>query len=679
MKKITLSIFMFALALVSFSQTELVVNGDFETGDDTGYILFQNGGSAMLDNTIANGGTWSGKLETSGPSNPAFKQEFIGTGTVSPGDEVTITFDHIGTIVPPGGIFNVLLFGEGAGGASFTHVFNPAPALVGTWTTFSGTFTIPMSADVSGGISFLIEAVCGGDAGCSVSANIDNVSVTVPDSGPSARVQVIHNSADAAVSVIDVYLDGVLTINDFAFRTASSFIDVPAGTPISVAVAPANSTSVGDAIATFPYTLTENETYVLVAEGIVSPTGYSPATPFDIAVFDMGREAAASAGNTDVLVHHGSTDAPTVDVDEVTAGNLVDNISYSEFQGYLELATADYQLEVKDETGTTVVASYDAPLATLNLDDAAIVVVASGFLDPAVNSSGPAFGLWVALSTGGPLVELPPAGTIVGPPTTDAPEIASTGTDLYVYSGLPGSSVANFNFNAFNGPAGDVTVSEIDIEGNGNNAGRIQGTGAFFFYGAQWDAVDLVAGGYQFVHLNYYATTTTEFNFFLIDATAGIGGGDPTEPRFRFGGDTPDAPIVPGSWQSVFIPLQNFLDFTPANANYDLNDIFQWKFDGNGEVFFDNVYFSTSNTLSSEQFSVSDFKVFPNPSSNVWTINSNKQINEIQLFDVLGKTISTVNPNSLNAEINAASLNKGIYFAIISTANGSESIKLIKN
>ncbi len=33
--------------------------------------------------------------------------------------------------------------------------------------------------DVSEGISFLIEAVCGGDAGCSVTANIDNVSVTV--------------------------------------------------------------------------------------------------------------------------------------------------------------------------------------------------------------------------------------------------------------------------------------------------------------------------------------------------------------------------------------------------------------------------------------------------------------------------------------------------------------------
>ena len=74
-------------------------------------------------------------------------------------------------------MFNVILVGEGSGGASFTHVFNPAPALSGTWTTYTGTFTIPLGTDVSEGISFLIEAVCGGDPGCSVSANIDNVSV----------------------------------------------------------------------------------------------------------------------------------------------------------------------------------------------------------------------------------------------------------------------------------------------------------------------------------------------------------------------------------------------------------------------------------------------------------------------------------------------------------------------
>jgi hypothetical protein len=159
--------------------SNLAANGDFETGDDTGWLLFTNGGTAELDNTISNGGTWSGKLATGGASNPAFKQERIGAGSVNAGDTVQIEFDLIGSVVQPGAVFNVLLFGEGAAGASFTNVFNPAPILTGSWTTFTGTFTIPGGTDVSEGISFLIEAVCGADAGCSVSANIDNVSVTV--------------------------------------------------------------------------------------------------------------------------------------------------------------------------------------------------------------------------------------------------------------------------------------------------------------------------------------------------------------------------------------------------------------------------------------------------------------------------------------------------------------------
>jgi hypothetical protein len=157
----------------------LLSNGNFETGTDSGWIRFQNGGTSVLDSSTPNNGagTWSGKLATGGPSNPAFKQERFGAGIAKAGDVVQVKFDHKGTVVPPGGVFNVLLFGEGAAGASFTNVFNPAPTLGAGWTTFTATYTIAAGKDVSQGLSLLIEAVCGGDAGCSVSVNIDNVSV----------------------------------------------------------------------------------------------------------------------------------------------------------------------------------------------------------------------------------------------------------------------------------------------------------------------------------------------------------------------------------------------------------------------------------------------------------------------------------------------------------------------
>jgi hypothetical protein len=238
-----------------------------------------------------------------------------------------------------------------------------------------------------------------------------------------ARVQVVHNSADAAAAMVDVYLDNALLLDDFEFRTASPFIDAPVGVSFTVGIAPSTSSSASEAIFTQDFTLADGATYVIVADGIVSPTGYSPAVPFSLEVFDMGREAAAGGSMmTDVLVHHGSTDAPTVDIYESALANatIVDNAPYGAFAGYLEFGTADYTLQVRDQYNSTIVAAYSAPLATLNLGGTALVALASGFLDPSVNSDGAAFGLYVALPSGGPLVALPaadiPNGTCTGDP-----------------------------------------------------------------------------------------------------------------------------------------------------------------------------------------------------------------------------------------------------------------------
>ncbi|MBI1288832.1 MAG: DUF4397 domain-containing protein [Flavobacteriales bacterium] len=225
-----------------------------------------------------------------------------------------------------------------------------------------------------------------------------------------ARLEVIHNSADAAAAIVDVFINGSEAIPNFEFRTTTGFIDVPAGMPLAIDVAP-DGAGIGGSVGTIdiPF-LKSGETYIAIANGIVSGSGYSPAPAFGLDIYEGAREAAASQGmsQTDVLVYHGSTDAPTVDVAEtgVGAGTVVDNISYGEFQGYLELGTSNYQLTIQDQTGTTNVASFAAPLADLMLEDAAITVLASGFLDPSMNSNGAGFGLWVSLGTQGALVPL---------------------------------------------------------------------------------------------------------------------------------------------------------------------------------------------------------------------------------------------------------------------------------
>lgn len=119
---------------------------------------------------------------------------------------------------------------------------------------------------------------------------------------PQARLQIIHNSPSP---VVDIYVNGSLLLNNFEFRTATPFIDVLAGVLLSVAVAPGNSTSVADALATFPVQFAADKTYIATASGIVGDL----TTPFTLVVNSDGRESAAVAGQVDVAVLHGSPGA----------------------------------------------------------------------------------------------------------------------------------------------------------------------------------------------------------------------------------------------------------------------------------------------------------------------------------------------------------------------------------
>lgn len=255
-------------------------------------------------------------------------------------------------------------------------------------------------------------------------------------SAQTARVQVIHNSADVLADSVDIYLNGNLALDDFAYRTATPFLDIPTSSPAVIGVAPKTSSSYSDTLTTFTFNLMPNETYVVVADGFISP-GYNPATPFNLRVFATGRESANTAGNTDVLVYHGSTDAPAVDVDEVSlpAGTVVNNLEFGNYAGYLELPTADYRLVVKDSTNSVSVKAYEAPLSSLGLQDSALTVVASGFLDPSNNNNGPEFGLWVALASGGNLIPLPESTTRVQVIHNSADALADS-VDIYLNGAL---------------------------------------------------------------------------------------------------------------------------------------------------------------------------------------------------------------------------------------------------
>ena len=106
-----------------------------------------------------------------------------------------------------------------------------------------------------------------------------------------------------------------------------------------------------------------------------------------------------------------------------------------------------------------------------------------------------------------------------------------------------------------------------------------------------------------------------------------------------------------------------------ANRVWKTTDALTWN-----EVYDDCI----PATLSISQVEKLNYTVSPNPSSNDWNVQSQQTIQNVSIFDVLGKRVLEINPNTSEFVINSSGLPKGLYFAKMATEFGSSSIKLIK-
>ncbi|HKK78837.1 MAG TPA: DUF4397 domain-containing protein, partial [Phaeodactylibacter sp.] len=217
-----------------------------------------------------------------------------------------------------------------------------------------------------------------------------------------AAVQVIHNSPTPGTDggpTVDIYVNGALPpqLTGLAYREATSFVTLPSGVDVDIAVAPSPSSSVDDAIATFSLgQLAAGEAYTVIANGIVGDVDF----PFNLEVNAGALTSGESANAVDVNVFHGSPGAPNVDVNTLFNGPLVGDLPYATFTpGYLGVPTGTYVLNISPAGSSDVVASFTADLSMLGGE--AATIVASGLI-----GDTPGFTLLAVLPSG-TVVELP--------------------------------------------------------------------------------------------------------------------------------------------------------------------------------------------------------------------------------------------------------------------------------
>lgn len=157
-----------------------------------------------------------------------------------------------------------------------------------------------------------------------------------------ACINVVHASPDAPD--VDVYLNGAVALEGLEFGSFSGWVAVPAG-EYQVQVTPAGA-AIGDAVIDATVTLEAGAAYHVAATGLVA--NIAPA------IFQADLSALDS-GTARVRVLHTGPDAPAIDV-AVTGGDvLVENLSFPNASGFLEVPAGSYDLEVRP-TGTTDVA-----------------------------------------------------------------------------------------------------------------------------------------------------------------------------------------------------------------------------------------------------------------------------------------------------------------------------------
>ena len=130
-----------------------------------------------------------------------------------------------------------------------------------------------------------------------------------------------------------------------------------------------------------------------------------------------------------------------------------------------------------------------------------------------------------------------------------------------------------------------------------------------------------------------------------------------------------------GAWKSMDIPV--------AGITGDITKAIQIKFiGGNGysnDIYLDNLYFWKAAPLGVTNFDDLKFSAYPNPTNDNWVIKTQKtNISSIKVFDVQGKNVISVLPNSDEFVIDGSILKPGLYFARIKTDSRSKLIKLIK-
>ena len=125
--------------------------------------------------------------------------------------------------------------------------------------------------------------------------------------------------------------------------------------------------------------------------------------------------------------------------------------------------------------------------------------------------------------------------------------------------------------------------------------------------------------------------------------------------------------LITAADQSNFIPT--YSEWKEANIVSLIGPFcvsnFRFKFEfnsgGGNNLYIDNINISYKNTTGTDSFINQEISVYPNPSSDFLKISALKNIDEINIYDIMGKQVYSNKTNTKTLDLNISNFKNGYY------------------
>jgi beta-glucanase (GH16 family) len=246
--------------------------------------------------------------------------------------------------------------------------------------------------------------------------------------------------------------------------------------------------------------------------------------------------------------------------DPLTDATLSDlKVNGTTITGFLPILT-NYEYQVPNGTVTvpTVIATTTNTSATKQIINAASL---PGITEVAVTAQD-------GVTTKSYFVDFTYIPVVAPPVPTHAPaDVISVYSETY-------TNITPVNYKPAWGQSTIVTV-DYDIAG-----AKVLYYDNLNYQGTDWNTIPQNVSTYNYLHVDFWANSKTDsLSIFLIST-------GPVEAKYNF-------TVTPHQWNSVEIPLTHF-----SAGGVDLTNAIQFKVEGNGDIWVDNLYFYKSTAPS---------------------------------------------------------------------------------